>query len=178
MKIVFVGPPGVGKSTAIRTLSDFPPVSTEVPSSDEKRMTTVALDFGEIDLGGDEPVRLYGVPGQERFDFIWPLVSSGAIGILFLIDCTHPAPLAVLDEYLGNFAELASRLPAIVVLTHGDAAPDGLRETHFVKHLDLRGKRLPVVELDLRKKREALYLMHMLLGMIEQSAAGNALSVA
>ncbi len=168
MKIVFVGPPGTGKSTAIRTLSDFPPVSTEVPSSDEERMTTVALDFGEIDLGGEEPLRLYGVPGQERFDFIWPLVSDGAVGLFFLIDCTHPAPLAMLDEYLGNFAALIERVPAIVVLTHGDAAVGSLREPQFTHHLALRGKSLPVVELDLRKKQEALYLMHMLLALIER----------
>lgn len=174
MKIVFVGPPGVGKSTAIRTLSDFPPVTTEVPSSDEERMTTVALDFGEIDLDGDELLRLYGVPGQERFEFIWPLVSDGAVGMFFLVNCTDPEPLKVLDEYLTNFAELADKVPAIVVLCHGDAAPDSLREQQFVRHLEQRGRPMPVVELDLRKKREALYLMHMLLALIERRRSSEA----
>ena len=33
LKIVFVGPPGAGKSTAIKAISDLPPVSTDVPAS-------------------------------------------------------------------------------------------------------------------------------------------------
>ncbi len=54
LKIVFVGPPGAGKSTAIKSISDLPPVSTDVPASDESRLTTVALDFGEMALDGTE----------------------------------------------------------------------------------------------------------------------------
>ena len=78
-KIVFIGSPGAGKSTSIRSISDLPPVSTEVPASDESRDTTVALDFGEMTLDDGEVVRLYGVPGQGRFDFIWPLIADGAV---------------------------------------------------------------------------------------------------
>ena len=72
-KLIFIGSPGVGKTTAICAVSDHPPVSTEVPSTDEERHTTTALDFGELTLDSGEVLRLFGVPGQERFDFIWPL---------------------------------------------------------------------------------------------------------
>src|SRR5690606_25539286 len=46
-KILFSGPVGAGKSTAIRTLSDTRPVVTEARATDEtrerKRLTTVAM---------------------------------------------------------------------------------------------------------------------------------------
>ena len=77
----------------IKSISDLPPVSTDVPASDESRLTTVALDFGEMALDGGDVVRLYGVPGQGRFEFIWPMISDGAIGALFFLDARHPAPL-------------------------------------------------------------------------------------
>lgn len=169
MKILFVGPPGAGKSTAIRSLSDFPPVSTEVPSSDEVRNTTVALDFGEIDLTGEDPVRLYGVPGQERFEFLWPLIGDGAIGMLILVDATDQEPLQRLDEYLGNFATLVARIPFVVALTRADLAPHAPRPADIVQHLRSRhGLERPVLEVDMRDKPQVLYLMQMLLTLIEQ----------
>jgi len=54
IKFIFTGPPGAGKTTAIATISEFPPVSTDVFATDSvasmKDKTTVAMDFGEITL--------------------------------------------------------------------------------------------------------------------------------
>ena len=51
IKIVFTGPMGAGKTTAIAALSDSAPVATEVHNADrasaDKETTTVALDFGQ-----------------------------------------------------------------------------------------------------------------------------------
>ena len=78
--ILFAGPMGAGKTTAIRTLSDIEVVSTEAANSErnvvDKPTTTVALDYGEITLGDEEKIRLYGVPGQERFDGIDALITQ------------------------------------------------------------------------------------------------------
>mgnify|MGYP000211003806 CR=1 FL=1 len=67
-KIIFSGTVGAGKSTAINALSDIPTVSTEAVASDEtarlKRTTTVAMDYGVLNLPGGEKVMLYGTPGQ------------------------------------------------------------------------------------------------------------------
>ena len=63
-KIIFSGPVGAGKSTAICTLSDIPPVATDVAASDDTRLlkatTTVALDYGVLKLQGGGRVHLYG----------------------------------------------------------------------------------------------------------------------
>lgn len=173
MKILFAGPPGAGKSTAIRSISDFPPVSTEVPSSDERRMTTVALDFGEIDVGAEDPIRLYGIPGQERFDFLWPLVSDGAVGAMFLVDATRPGHMSTLNEYLDNFSSLVASVPCLVVITRSDLAPTSPRPADYVQHLASRGLELPVIEADMRDRRDVLHLLHLLLTLIESESGEN-----
>ena len=65
-KIIFSGTVGAGKSTAIAALSDIPPVATEAVASDEtgliKKTTTVAMDYGVLNLPGGEKVMLYGTP--------------------------------------------------------------------------------------------------------------------
>ena len=54
--ILFAGPMGAGKTTAIRSLSDIPVISTEAMNFDrttsDKATTTVALDYGEIHVSG------------------------------------------------------------------------------------------------------------------------------
>src|SRR5262245_30126910 len=78
LKIVFAGPMGAGKTTAICAISDVPPVSTEVRNTDQrvcaKEATTVALDFGQLRLEDGTVVMLYGTPGQERFSFMWDIL--------------------------------------------------------------------------------------------------------
>ena len=80
--ILFAGPMGAGKTTAIRTLSDIPVVSTEAANTDraqsDKETTTVALDYGEISVSDEEKVRLYGIPGQRRFEFMWKILRERA----------------------------------------------------------------------------------------------------
>ena len=73
-KIVFSGPVGAGKTTAITSLSDIPPVTTDESASDmtqkRKANTTVAMDYGLMKLDGGERLHLYGTPGQERFELL------------------------------------------------------------------------------------------------------------
>ncbi len=174
LKIVFVGPPGAGKSTAIKSISDLPPVSTEVPASDESRLTTVALDFGEMTLSDGDVVRLYGVPGQGRFEFIWPMISDGAIGALFFLDARHPAPLQELDGYLDSFSETLRTTTSLLAVTHVDQATHDYDTRRFANHLRDRGYRMPVVEIDPRQRRDVLYAMNLLLEILASPATGTA----
>ena len=83
-KIIIAGPVGAGKTEAIRVLSDKGVVSTEEAASDDvkkmKKTTTVAMDYGIMKLDSNEQVRLYGTPGQKRFDFMWDILSENALG--------------------------------------------------------------------------------------------------
>ena len=83
-KIIFAGPVGAGKTTAIDTISDIPVVSTEQAASDEvalrKSNTTVAMDYGVLNLDDGLRVHLYGAPGQDCFDFMWKFSPLAAWG--------------------------------------------------------------------------------------------------
>jgi signal recognition particle receptor subunit beta len=56
--ILFAGPMGAGKTTAIRSLSEIPVISTEAANTDlataDKATTTVAMDYGEIGVTDEE----------------------------------------------------------------------------------------------------------------------------
>lgn len=89
-KIVFAGSFGVGKSTAIRTISDIEVVNTDVKSLELTRLldntgkttTTVGFDYGELYMPDSTVVALYGLPGQERFDDMWGNILTADSGVI------------------------------------------------------------------------------------------------
>ena len=89
-KIIFTGPVGAGKTTAINALSDIPTVRTDAAATDmaatRKKETTVALDYGVMAVSPSERIHLYGTPGQQRFDFMWDILTEGGIGLVLLLD--------------------------------------------------------------------------------------------
>jgi len=124
--ILFFGPVGAGKTQAIRTVSDIEVVGTEAGATDEtallKQNTTVAMDMGVMQLGPNDRVRLYGAPGQDRFDFMWDILLEQSRGLVLLIDHSRPQPLEDLAYYMGQLTRrMESRvLPVVVGVTHSD----------------------------------------------------------
>ena len=99
-KILFTGTMGAGKSTAINTLSETESINTDVLNSDssvQKERTTVGLDFGQFTLDNGDRIRMFGTPGQARFDFLWKILSKGSLGLIILADNSRPDPLAGFD---------------------------------------------------------------------------------
>ena len=93
-KIVVTGPYSAGKTTLIKTICSEALTTDRKVASDEfvKSTTTVALDFGLIKIG-DNMVRLFGTPGQSRFQFMWRTLSIGMDGYLFMVDSSNPLSL-------------------------------------------------------------------------------------
>jgi signal recognition particle receptor subunit beta len=124
-KIVFVGPVGAGKTQAIRSLSDIEVVSTEAAASDAVRQikpqTTVAMDYGVMNLDTGDRVRLYGTPGQDRFDFMWEILTENALGLVMLIKASAPDPVDDLRLCVGNFRRVIDGSALVVGLTHCDS---------------------------------------------------------
>jgi signal recognition particle receptor subunit beta len=96
-KVVIAGPFAAGKTTMIAAISDTPVVGTEQPTSGVeagvKATTTVGMEYGTYTVAdGDLVVNLslYGVPGQERFSFMWDIVAEGLDGLVLLVDATKP----------------------------------------------------------------------------------------
>lgn len=100
LTILFMGPVGSGKTNAISVLSDIEVIDTDVAASDEtaliKDKTTVAMDVGVLELGGGDKLRLYGAPGQDRFDFMWDILLTQAKCLVITLNHANPDPLGIL----------------------------------------------------------------------------------
>lgn len=169
-KILFIGPMGAGKTTAIAAVSDVAPIATDVLNTDtaqcDKPTTTVAMDYGEIQLD-DDMVALYGIPGQDRFDFMWSILAEGALGAVLLLNHERPQARQDLLDYLDAFPELSAR-GALVVAVGRSAAAQALQP--YREALAERRLALPVFAADVRRKDDVLLLIETLIANAEMNA--------
>lgn len=175
-KIIFAGPVGAGKTTAICAMSDTPPVRTDENASDmtvaRKPQTTVALDYGTLHLASGECVHLYGTPGQERFDFMWEILAEGALGVVVLLDNTRPNPLADLQFFADSFAKLTGAKHLALGVTRMDIQPEPSLDFYrdAARKLELN---VPVFEVDARERKDVSVLLRALLYSIDPALKTN-----
>lgn len=171
-KIVISGPVGSGKTTAIRTLSDIEPVKTDAVATDEvkniKDDTTVAMDYGVINLGNETRIHLYGTPGQDRFDFMWDILTEGALGIVLLIDNSTDNPLGQLKHFLDAFSAHMETIPLCVGITHKDEKIIPV-VNEYKEILESRQLNVPILSVDCRKQHDMNVLLMAMLGTIDSS---------
>ncbi|HSV46504.1 MAG TPA: GTP-binding protein [Ramlibacter sp.] len=168
-KILFTGTTGAGKTTAIGRVSEIPPLSTDVRNTDPgiaKAMTTTGLDYGELTLDNGEKLRLYGTPGQKRFDFMWKILARGALGLVILIDNSQPDPLADLDLYLDGFSGLIGEAACVVAVGRLETGTWPSLE-RYCEHLERRGVLCPVLPIDVREREQVVQLLELLLIQLE-----------
>jgi len=169
-KLIFTGPVGAGKTTAIAALSDIPVLNTDALASDmtrtRKSTTTVAMDYGVIKLDGNDQIHLYGTPGQERFDFMWDILVEGGLGLILLIDNSRANPLGDLDFYVDAFRRFIDRTQVVVGVTRSDESRE-LGIDRYCAHLATRGLDFPVFEVDARERCDVVTLVRTLLFKID-----------
>lgn len=172
IKILITGPMGAGKTTAIAAVSEVAPVKTEANNSDlaqhTKTHTTVALDYGEVRLAGGDRLRLYGTPGQRRFNVMWQILAKGAFGVVILIDMTRPEPVTDLIEYAKDFVDVIRSSSGVVGLSRA-ADNTAFDSSDFYQALADLGLMLPVFAVDIRKRDDVLLLLEALFSQIEMS---------
>jgi uncharacterized protein len=169
---------GAGKTTAIATISEIAPVRTDVQntdrSSNSKATTTTALDYGEVTLPSGDKLRLYGTPGQARFDFMWKILGEGALGVIVLVDNSRPDPLADLREYLLAFRDTVAGSRAVVGVGRSEDHPlPGMEAFHSATH-EL-GLATPILSIDVRRREDVLLLLDVLFHQIEAAEAAEKL---
>ncbi len=169
-KIIFTGPVGAGKTTAIVSISDIEAIRTDESASDmtqrRKSSTTVAMDYGMIRLGPKEKVHLYGTPGQERFDFMWDILTKGGIGLILLLDNTRPSPFEDMRFYVKAFRPFIDNTRLVIGVTQMDNKPTPTIDEYVrqMKELDLCA---PVFEVDARKREDVSMMVKALLLSLE-----------
>ena len=119
-KLAIVGEVGAGKSKIINTLSEIKPLETEAESSIDigKTHTTVGIDYGRIAISSDTALGLYGVPGQERYSFVWELVNTSLWGILILIKYGSTPDYDNLTKMLNFFEPAKKGVSCLIGVTH------------------------------------------------------------
>jgi signal recognition particle receptor subunit beta len=174
--ILFAGPMGAGKTTAIESLSEIEVVRTEANNSErhiaDKPTTTVALDYGEIVIGGEDKVRLYGIPGQRRFDFMWNILKKRAEGMILLVNSDAPDPIGEMLAFLDEFRELYDRGGVVVGISRADViAGPTLAEYSDALDRTNPGLVIPVFTVDPRDRDQMENVLLALVVNIEMRAA-------
>lgn len=138
-RIAFVGPFGVGKTTALRAVSDIPVVNTDVWTRERvegntgKSHTTVGFDYGEWQFPDGLRVALCGLPGQERFEAVWDAMLPQSSGVILWLFGDRPQAVAEMCRWLDVIAlrtPLARLAVAVTRLPpdHDDALLDPYRD--------------------------------------------------
>ncbi len=176
-KIIFAGPVGAGKTTAIRSLSDIPIVTTDEDATDmttnRKPQTTVAMDYGLIKMDSGERVHLYGTPGQERFDFMWDILTEGGLGLVLMLDNTRTNPFQDMSFYVNAFKDFIEETQLVIGVTRMDESRKP-ELAEYSKHLASLGMMVPVFEVDARRKRDVSLLVQALLFSIDPGVVSEA----
>ncbi len=165
-KIIFTGPVGAGKTTAITAISDIAPISTEQAATDETRgkkdLTTVAMDYGSMRLDNGEVLHLYGTPGQKRFDFMWNLLIDGSIGVIIMLDDANPDPLEDLRAFVSSFRDFIHEHVVVIGITRMELGK-GLKLADYHAVLTKLELNVPVFEVDARQHDDVIMLVQALL---------------
>jgi hypothetical protein len=167
VKIVVAGGFGVGKTTAVGSISEITPLTTEADMTSAsvgiddiskvpgKRTTTVAMDFGCITVDESLKLYLFGTPGQDRFGFMWDDLAVGAIGALVIVDSRRLDDCYPAVDYFERLG-----LPFVVAVNRFDGlVAHDLPSIRWALAID---EGIPLVTFDARDKlsvRDALLVV-------------------
>lgn len=160
LKLAIVGEVGAGKTQLINTLSEIKPVETESKSYVDigKDFTTVGIDYGRLKIDEDTAIGLYGLPGQERFSFVWETVGRSIWGLFILVKCGDSINADNIHRLIKYFSPVESNVGCIVGITHAETETDevvGRLTAEIDDLLQKKNIKAPILKLDTRNIEES-----------------------
>jgi len=169
-KILVAGHFGAGKTTFIKTISQIKTLETEKKTTlaeekAKKATTTVAMDYGEFEIDGKK-IHIFGIPGQERFSFMWPILAKNTVGFVYLLDSTDDSRWYEVFKQISMFRKISPNAPFIFAANKQDL-PDAMDVEEIRKKLKLPAQFeiVPVVAFD---KEQVHNVLRKLLEKIEE----------
>lgn len=173
VKVVVAGGFGVGKTTAVTSVSEIPLLTTEAAITEvaaeidrtgevpDKVTTTVALDFGRITIDDEIKLYLFGTPGQDRFGFMWHELTRGALGALVIVDTRRLDDCYAAVDYFEH-----TDLPFVVAVNrfHGLLAHE-IEDVRWALAID---PETPIITFDARDRSS---VVDALLSVLQRSLA-------
>ncbi|MFN8196453.1 MAG: hypothetical protein U0R80_19465 [Nocardioidaceae bacterium] len=175
-QVAFVGPFGVGKTTAVCTVSEGSVATTDVASTAMlmrggrhlKSTTTVGLEVGQWLAPDGTSVHVVGTPGQERFDVVRKSAMPRSQGVVLWLFGQHEQ--AVLDTQLWlEFiaAEVPTRKLTVALTRHEEST---IPLTEFRSTIDAVDPSIPLVLADPREHEDVVRVLMASLRVPDASA--------
>ncbi|MDY6054902.1 hypothetical protein [Micrococcus sp.] len=179
-QVVFVGPMGVGKTTAVTALSDIPVVGTDVrqstltfaePSQEGKTTTTVGIDYGEWTDPEGNRIALLGTPGQVRFSSARESVTAGRARVVLWIFGQRPDAAFQIGRWLELLGDASVWSRTVIALTRLEGADPERAIALARRTLDPRFQHVPVLVADPREAADVARVTLASLSLTPGSAA-------
>lgn len=127
---------------------------------------TAAFDYGEMAVGQEGRLLLYGLPGQQDFAFMFDIVQNGLMGVIAVVDAEARTPIQDLLATLCLHKEILSRTPLVVVINkvypgRGSLVPGVLDA------VERAGMVAPVVTADLRDRSSVATVFQLIVTIAE-----------
>lgn len=175
--ILFAGPRGAGKTTAIANLSDTPVIAAlmngDASGDPVTEVTHDALMFGRMILPEGKAIRLCGVPDRDIAD-VCRIPGLRAPGLVLLIDASARDSVLALERFLDRFADLCREGAAVIGITRTDLRPGGVNLRRYRQCVRRRHRHqqsmIPIYEVDARDRVQMLVLLAALIEMIRLRA--------
>jgi uncharacterized protein len=156
-QISFVGPFGVGKTTAVLSVCSTQVLMTEVFSSNAqspigkhlKPTTTVGLEIGEWVAPDGRVICVIGTPGQERFDMVRRSAMPRSNAVVLWLYGGHAEARVDAELWLDFVTREIPKRKLVVAMTRLGDDPDALAP--FRKIVDRFDPNIPLVVADPRE---------------------------